>query len=125
MHARISVSSRVTRGCLGLVLLCFLAQTARSETPSDALLKRLQPQGMLSDFARVLGAADRQAITLRLETLRQKTGAQVAVVTLSSLEGGEINDFTNKLFKRWGVGEKDQNNGVLLLVAIKDHKARI
>ena len=54
-----------------------------------------------------------------------KTGAQFAVVILKSLEGGQIDDFANKLFKKWGVGEKGKNNGILLLVAIEDRKARV
>jgi uncharacterized protein len=57
--------------------------------------------------------------------LRRKTGAQFAVVTLKSLEGGQIDDFANKLFKKWGVGEKGKNNGIMLLVAMQDRKARI
>ena len=55
----------------------------------------------------------------------ERTGAQFALVTLQSLEGGQIDDFTNKLFAKWGVGEKGKNNGVMLLVAIKDRKARV
>ena len=57
--------------------------------------------------------------------LQQKTSAQFAVVTLKSLQGGEIDDFTNKLFAQWGVGEKGKNNGLMLLVALEDRKARI
>ena len=93
--------------------------------PSDALLQRLQPQGAVSDFAGLLTPADRAAIDNRLSELRQRTGAQFALVTLDSLEGGQIDDFANKLFAKWGVGEKGKNNGVMLLVAIKDRKARI
>ena len=55
----------------------------------------------------------------------RRTGAQFALVTLPSLEGGQIDDFTNKLFAKWGVGEKGKNNGVMLLVAVQDRKARI
>src|SRR5207248_7773233 len=51
--------------------------------------------------------------------------AQLAVVTLKSLQGGQIEDFAVKLFKQWGIGEKDRKNGILLLVAIDDRKARI
>jgi uncharacterized protein len=46
-------------------------------------------------------------------------------VILNSLQGGQIDDFTNKLFKQWGVGQKDKNNGLMLLVAIQDRKARL
>ncbi len=101
------------------------ASAAWAVIPSDALLQRLQPQGAVNDFAGLLNPADHAAIDLRLRELRQKTSVQFALVTLNSLEGGQIDDFANKLFKKWGVGEKEKNNGVMLLVAIKDRKARI
>ena len=47
------------------------------------------------------------------------------MVTLKSLEGGQIDDFAVKLYKRWGIGQKGKDNGVLLVVAIDDRKARI
>jgi uncharacterized protein len=93
--------------------------------PADALLQRLQPRGDISDFAGLLTPADRAAIDGRLRALRQNCGAQFALVTLPSLEGGQIDDFANKLFKKWGVGEKGKNNGVMLLVAVNDRKARV
>jgi uncharacterized protein len=108
----------------GLALLV-CASAARAITPSDALLQKLQPQGAISDFAGLLAPADRAGIEKRLAGLRQKTTAQFALVTLKSLEGGQIDDFANKLFKKWGVGEKGKDNGVLLLVAVADRKARI
>jgi len=93
--------------------------------PSDALLQKLEPQGLLSDFAGVLKPDEHAAILGRLKDLRQKTGAQFAVVTLKTLEGGQIDDFANKLFAKWGIGEKKKDNGILLLVAMQDRKARI
>ena len=62
---------------------------------------------------------------LRCRQLREKTGAQLAVVTLPSLEGGEIEDFTNKLFAQWKIGREGQDNGILLLVAMEDRQSRI
>ncbi|HUT36419.1 MAG TPA: TPM domain-containing protein [Planctomycetota bacterium] len=93
--------------------------------PSDALLGRLQPQGRVSDFAGILSAQDRDALDGLLAGLERRTTAQVAIVTLASLEGGQVDDFTHKLFQRWGVGRKGKNNGVMLLVAVRDRKARI
>lgn len=103
-----------------------LTRAARGQMiPADALLQRLSATGHVSDFAQVLDAAQRSALEERLVQLRKKTGAEMAVVTLRSLEGGQIDDFANKLFQKWGVGKKGQDNGVLLLVAIEDRKARI
>ena len=108
-----------------VAVACLNGRAAWAILPSDALLQRLQPQGPVSDFAGLLTPADRAAIENRLSELRRRNRAQLALVTLPSLEGGQIDDFTNKLFRKWGVGEKGKNNGVMLLVAIQDRKARI
>jgi uncharacterized protein len=105
------------------LLVC--TEVAWTATPSDALLEKLRPQGAISDFAGLLAPADRAVIENRLAELRKKTSAQFALVTLKSLEGGQIDDFANKLFKKWGVGEKGKDNGVMLIVAVADRKARI
>jgi len=102
-----------------------LAVSAWAAIPADALLERLKPDCFVNDFAGILSPAQRQAMEQSVRDLQQKTGVQVAVVTLESLEGGQIDDFAAKLFRRWGIGQKDKNNGVLVLVALKDRKARI
>jgi uncharacterized protein len=111
------------------VVLLFVALTTlvRAAIPSDALLERLQPQPgrFVNDFARVLNDSQRDALEQRVRALQQKTDAELAVVTLPSLEGGQIDDFTNRLFRRWGVGQKGKNNGVMLLIAIHERKMRI
>jgi hypothetical protein len=100
-----------------IVMACLEGPAAWAAIPSDELLQKLQSQGAISDFAGLLTPAERAAIENRLGQLRQKTGSQFALVTLPSLEGGQIDDFANKLFAKWGVGQKGKNNGVMLLVA--------
>lgn len=105
-------------------LLC-AAVAADAVVPADALLERLKPDGFVNDFAGVVPAQQREALEQRVRLLQQKTGAELALVTVPSLEGGEIDDFTQKLFHRWGVGQKGRNNGAMLLVAIGDRRMRI
>ena len=107
------------------ILTCLGGFTAPAATPSDTLLESLQPQGPVSDFAGLMSPDERVQILDRLKALRRKTGTHVVLVTLQSLEGGQIDDFTVRLFNRWGVGEKGKNNGVMLMVAVQDRKARI
>lgn len=104
------------------VAIAMLAPGVQASIPSDALLQKLEPQGKVNDFAGILTPAERAALESRVAELQRKTGAQFAVVTLKSLEGGQVQDFTNKLFAKWGVGEKGKNNGIMLLVAIEDRK---
>lgn len=100
-----------------------LALAGRADT--DRLLNSLKPVGYVSDFAGVMNPADRAAVESTLAELEQKSGAQVAVVTLKSLDGGQIDDFAARLFERWKIGQKDKNNGFLLIAAIEDRKMRI
>jgi uncharacterized protein len=93
--------------------------------PADELLNSLRPNADVNDFAGVLSPSERENLETRCRQLRERTGAELAVVTLKSLQGGQVDDFAVKLFKRWGIGQKDKKNGVLLLVVIADRKARI
>ncbi len=108
--------------CEGLAA-CIAGSAAAAGIPSDALLQKLQHQGRVNDFAGILSPAERSALDARTAELRQEAGAHFVIVTLTSLEGGQVQDFTNKLFARWGVGEKGKNNGIMLLVAMQDRKA--
>jgi uncharacterized protein len=93
--------------------------------PSDELLQSLRPSADVNDFAGILSPSERESLEQRCRELRAKTGAQLTVVILDSLRGGQIDDFTVKLFERWGVGEKGKDNGVMLLVALQERRARI
>lgn len=76
------------------------------------------------DAAHVLSDADRSEITRKLFDLQMKTGIQFAVATVPSLDGLEIEPYANGLFRNWKVGQKGVNNGLLLVVAPKEHKLR-
>jgi uncharacterized protein len=81
--------------------------------------------GRIVDQANVIAPATRSAIEPKLVDLENKSGIQLVVATVSSLEGEEIEPYANKLFRAWKLGEKTKNNGVLLLVAPKERRVRI
>ncbi len=103
-----------------IITFVLLAGFLPVQANSDRLINSLNPAGYVSDFANVMNPSDRIATEKLLSELEQKTGAPVAVVTLKSLEGGQIGDFANRLFARWGIGQKDKNNGILLLCATQE-----
>src|SRR6266849_6313067 len=88
-------------------------------------VEELQPQGYVDDFAGVLDAPTQAQLTALCGELDQKTGAQLAVVTIHSLAGLTVEDFAFRLATKWGVGHKGDNRGVLILLAVDDHKYRI
>jgi uncharacterized protein len=81
--------------------------------------------GRVVDDAHVLSPATSGDLTARLADLEAKTGRQVVVVTLPSLQGYDIADYGYQLGRAWGIGQKGQNNGVLFIVVPSEHKVRI
>ena len=105
------------RGIVVLAGILCLPLVTRAEK-----VKNLQPCGYVNDFGGVLNAQIAQQITNICTEVDEKTHAQMAVVTVKTLEGLEASDFANQLFKKWGVGNKGDNRGVLILLATADHK---
>jgi uncharacterized protein len=87
--------------------------------------RRLTPQGYLSDFANVVDASTRLQLERYCATVEKATGVQVAIVTVTTLGEQPIEDFANELFEHWGIGQKNKDEGVLLVLAIQDRKNRI
>jgi uncharacterized protein len=81
--------------------------------------------GRIVDQANVISADARRTIEPKLVDLETKSGIQLVVATVNSLEGQEIEPYANALFRKWQLGEKTKNNGVLLLVAPKERRVRI
>jgi uncharacterized protein len=88
-------------------------------------LKSLKPQGYVSDFANVLGPQSRAQLEAYCGRVERITGAQMALVTIKSLDGQPIEDVTNTLYRQWGVGKKGKDEGIMFLLAIQDHRDRI
>jgi uncharacterized protein len=81
--------------------------------------------GRVVDDAKLLSEVDEQALTADLKALEDKSSDQLVVVTLPSLQGYAIEDYGYQLGRHWGIGTKQLNNGVLLIVASNERKVRI
>jgi len=81
--------------------------------------------GRIVDEAGLLSPQDRAEITAQLAALEQKSTDQLSIVTLKSLQGYAIEDYGYQLGRAWGIGQKDKNNGILLIVAPNERKVRI
>ncbi len=105
-----------------LAALCFTLLVAA--VPARAAPDYPAFTGLVVDDAHVLSQDDRAALTRKLTDLQQKTGVQFAVATVPSLGGLEIEPYANALFRKWGIGQKGTNNGLLLILAPNEHKLR-
>jgi uncharacterized protein len=83
------------------------------------------PSGFVVDVPRVLRPETVSQLTSELTALRDSTGHEIAVAIVQSLGGRTIEDYGQELFNRWRVGRAGFNDGVLLVVAIDDHKVRL
>jgi uncharacterized protein len=81
--------------------------------------------GRVVDAANLLKPQDRAGIEAKLKAHEDRTTDQLVVATVPSLDGLAVEDYANRLFRRWQLGTKDKNNGVLLLVAPSERKVRI
>jgi uncharacterized protein len=81
--------------------------------------------GRVVDQAGVINAQTRGNLETKLKDLDDKSGIQLVVATVKSLQGSDIETYANQLFRLWKLGQAQKNNGVLLLVAPNEHKVRI
>ena len=86
---------------------------------------QLHPTDYVNDFAHVLNQDTVTQLDDICRQVDQKAHAQIAVVTINSLDGSDIESYAADLYKKWGVGSKATNRGVLILLAVKDHHYRI
>jgi len=84
-----------------------------------------RPTGYVDDFAKVIDANSKELLTAICFELDQKANAQIAVVTVQTLEGSSIEDYALHLFNEWGIGHKDDNRGLLILISLSERKYRI
>jgi uncharacterized protein len=106
-----------SRCCVFGLLVLASAFTAQAEK-----IKDIHPTGYVTDLAGVLTPESKTRLENLCTELEQKTDAQMAIVTVRSLEGEPVEQYGNELFKQLGVGGKKDDRGVLLLVAPPEHK---
>jgi len=100
-----------------LILMILPASLTALDVPS---LK-----GRVNDTAGVLSSSREKELDQYLEALELSTGAQVAVLTIPSLQGNAIEDYSIRVVDQWKLGQKGEDNGVLLLVSLDERKIRL
>ena len=118
---RTGFSSWIALCALLWVLVC----AASFATPASAEIKLPDFKGRITDEAGLLKPEDRDAIETQLKALEETSTDQVAVVTVNSLQGETIEDMGLALGRKWGIGQKDKDNGIVLIVAPNERKVRI
>lgn len=102
--------------CKFLLGLCFLWATLCMPFGAWSLPEPMSPPRLVNDFAGLLDESQRQALERKLENFDRETSTQIAVVTVTDLEGYAPADYAQRLHEQWGVGRKGKDNGILILV---------
>lgn len=126
MRNPVAVRDRLVSGPqvrLGFLVALFLALAsfaAGADEPSFPALS-----GRVVDAAGILKPEDRASLEAKLKAYEEKTSDQVVVATIPSLQDRTVEDYANRLFRAWKLGQAKTNNGALLLVAPNERKVRI
>lgn len=83
------------------------------------------PASWISDTSGVLSAEAHARLDAKLRQINQSSANEIAALILPTLDGENIADVGDRTAKTWGVGKKDLDNGVLVVLAMKEHKSRI
>lgn len=81
--------------------------------------------GPVNDYADLLSVAEENALSAKLLAQEDSTSNQIVVLTISSLDGKEISDYSVEVGRSWALGQSDKDNGVLLLISLEDREAWI
>ena len=101
-----------------LTLTCFSA-AAKTDIPAPT------KNFFVNDFAGVIDADHERAMQIAGETLYATSKAQVVVVTIPSLDGQDIESYSMDLASEWGIGDEEEDNGLLLLLSVAEPRVRI
>lgn len=101
------------------VALLFLSSIASADFVVPAL------PNPVNDYANALTAQGKEAVAKRIVEFKKETGVQVGVLIVSTLDGTNIEDASVEVARKWKLGKKDENKGLLLMLAISDRKSRI
>lgn len=113
MHIKIKIF-------FSILILAVVINASAQEVP-----KRPVPPRLVNDYTNTLTADQTQALENKLVEIDDSTSTQIVVVIIKSLNGADVADYNLKLGREWGVGGKEFNNGVILLIAKDDRKLNI
>lgn len=109
-----------------MLLMSMTAAFARDYTPQEITNPNIADRRVyVADPGNLMSQSAKAQVNEALANLRQSTSAEVAVAIVPSIGDMTIEDFSEQLFTNWGLGKKDKDNGVLILIAPEQRKARI
>ncbi len=110
---------KVLASTVCLCLLLFICGTSAMAADIPAL------KGRVNDYGNMLSAATKKSLEQKLEALETSDSSQIVVLTISSLQGDSLSDYSMRVVESWKIGQQEFDNGALLLISKGDRKIRI
>jgi len=114
-----------TRGIASVAILLGLFLTAALVVPARALVDVPTLKARVNDHAGLLSSSEEKQLSYELAVFEKETRHQIVVLTLPTLEGESIDAFGIRVADAWKIGTQEFDNGVIVIVAAKDRRARI
>ncbi len=108
-----------------ILSICLVLSVLLSVSSFAVKLPEPTNEFFVNDFAGVINEEDKNELMKTGENLFVKTGAQVVVVTVDTLDGADVSEYALELGRKWGVGDKEENNGVVLLLSVSERQVTI
>src|SRR5512133_2468175 len=81
----------------------------------------MTPPRIVNDFTGLLNTQEQYNLETKLVQFNRESSTQIAIVTYDDLQGFDIGDFGDRLAQKWGIGQADSNNGILMLISPANH----
>lgn len=107
------------------MVLCLILLAGPAGAVSVESIPTPRPQGWAVDLTGSLTPGDVQALNELCEEVNRKTGAEMAVVAVGTVDGADPREYATRLFNHWGIGQQGANNGILLFTALDDRASEI
>lgn len=108
------------------LLLIVLCANLLAQTPEEVVHPDYEPKKQLvHDFGNMFDPVERDQLERKLVAYDDSTSVQIAVVTFKKLDGYPIELLANEIGERWGIGQKDEHNGVVIVLSNDDRKVTL
>ena len=109
-----------------LFLYAIIALTATAYTVDEVPNVHVRDvRQFVSDPDNILNSTTRDSLNSMISDIWTRSKAELVVVIIKNMDGSDVDSFATDLFRKWGIGKKDANNGVLILVSTEDRQAAI
>jgi uncharacterized protein len=116
---------RILKVYFSLFFTILIVHSFAFNTDADGIVQPMQPPRLVNDFANMLNSNEEQQLETKLLDYNDSTSTQIYIVTIDSLQDYSVEDYALRLGRSWAIGQKNKNNGVLILLSKSDRKVDI